>query len=231
MDAFVRQRLSSPMRLLLATAFFGVGVAPVLLTASLDLLSASTMNLFAFLFAAGAIGQDVSSGVLTLAFARPVRRREYVIARWLGAGVLATFCVLLQVLAAAGAVMLRHGDLTANLLALKFLGGMLGVFGLSAVILMFSSLVPGLGDLGLYLLAMIIQAVTSGVGYGKQIGWLTRVGEEMERFLGAALDPSPWLGRGTVSWFAITSYLSTITICLVVAIWAVNRKELSYASG
>ena len=36
------------------------------------------------MIAAGTIGQDVSSGVLQLLFARPVRRSEYVLSRWIG---------------------------------------------------------------------------------------------------------------------------------------------------
>ena len=32
-------------------------------------------------------------------------------------------------------------------------------------------------------------------------------------------------------WAPIVSYASTVTLCLAIAIVAVNRKELSYASG
>ena len=139
--------------------------------------------------------------------------------------------VLLEVLAATGAVVLRHGEPSVTLMASKFLLGTFAAFGLSAVILMLSSLVPGLGDLGVYLLARIGGGLLSMAGVYWQAGWLSRAGEEALRFLDASLDPIPWLGHGPVSWFAVTSYLSTLTISIVVAMWAVNRKELSYASG
>ena len=230
MSAFARQRLASPMRLLLAFTFLCFGVVPVLLSGSLDTLAEMMMRLFGFVFAAGLIGQEVSSGVLTLTFARPVRRAEYVLARWLGAGTLAGACVLLQVLAGCAAVLLRHGTLPPALIIFKLLDGLLAVFGVSAVIVMFSSCVPGLGDLGLFLLATVVSNVLTGVGGVKRIAWVLRAGEEMQHFLDASLDPAPWF-RGAGSWFALLSYFSTIAICLVLAIWAVNRKELSYASG
>ncbi len=228
---FWRQRLNSPMRLMLALVFFGFGLLPVMLTGSIAMLGKNTMGVFAFVFAAGLIGQDVSSGVLTLAFARPLRRWEYVLSRWLAAGSLATAVCVLQVVAGAAVSLARHGDVTAALMAAKMLDGALVVFGLSAVLLMFSSLAPGLGDLGLYLLAFLAASVMTNVGAAKRIGWLTRAGEECQRFIDGSLDPAPFFGHGEVSWFAIASYLSTLAICLVVAIWAVNRKELSYAAG
>jgi len=45
------------------------------------------------------------------------------------------------------------------------------------------------------------------------------------------VDISPILNGGDVPWFAIVSYLSTVTLCLAVAVVVMNRKELSYASG
>jgi ABC-type transport system involved in multi-copper enzyme maturation permease subunit len=45
---------------------------------------------YGVVFAAGSIGQDVSSGTLQLLLARPVTRPQYVVNRWLGAGLLAT---------------------------------------------------------------------------------------------------------------------------------------------
>jgi ABC-type transport system involved in multi-copper enzyme maturation permease subunit len=229
--AFGRQRLSSPMRVVFVIMFLVTGVAPVLLTGSFQTLSAGIMNMFAFVFAAGAIGQDVSSGVLILTFARPVRRDHYVLSRWLGAGVLAAACVLLQVLAACGLVALRHGHLSVTLVSATYLAGVFAAFGLSAVIVMFSSFTRGLGDLALYVLAMILGQILVAVGASRQIGWLFRAGEEVRRFLDPSLDPLPWLVRGPMSWFDLASYLSTIAIALTVAIWAVNRRELSYASS
>ena len=71
----------------------------------------------------------------------------------------------------------------------------------------------------------------SAAGAQYALPWLARAGSEVQGCLDLKLDPAPFFGQGSISWFAVTSYLSTIAICLVIAIHAVNRKELSYASG
>ena len=225
-----RQRLNSPMRVVMTLFFFGTGLIAVAFTGSLGALSKGQQVVFGYVIAAGLIGQEVSSGVLTLTFARPLRRSEYVVGRWIGACAIASAWVLLQVLMAAGIASLRGGNPTLEQAALRAAEGVLAVTGASAVLLMFSSLVPGLADLGLVVLALIVGGVLTAAGGHWQIAWLTRTGDEIHRFIDASLDLGSLFGKGTVSWFEITSYLSTLAICLVVAIWAVNRKELSYAS-
>jgi len=227
----VVQRLTSPMRLVLAAALFGFGVLSVLFTGSLAALVAAPMGAFGYVAAAGLIGQEVSSGVLTMTFARPIRRSDWVLGRWFGALALACGLVALQVLAATGAALVRHGDVGLQLIAFKLLEGGFAAVGTCSVLLALSALVPGLGDLGLMVLGSILGATLSGAGMQTGRAWLARAGEELQRFLGATIDPSPLFGQGTVSWFEIVSYLSTVSLCVVVAIWAVNRKELSYASG
>ena len=231
MLTLARQRVNSPMRMILAVAFFGFGVIGVLFTGSIGGLARGQMSAFAFLAAAGLIGQEVSSGVLTLAFARPMRRAEWVVGRWLGASAVAAALIVLQVLVATAVSVMRHGDPTFQLVALKLLDGVLASVGLCAVLTMFSSLVPGLGDLGLLLLGTFLGGGLSAAGMHYQISWIARAGTEVQSFLNVGLDPAPFFGQGAISWFAVVSYFSTLAICLVVAIHAVNRKELSYASG
>jgi ABC-type transport system involved in multi-copper enzyme maturation permease subunit len=228
---FARQRARSPMRLILSAAVFGFGVLSVLFTGSLGALDKGAMGAFGFIMAAGLIGQEVSSGVLTLAFARPLRRADWVLGRWLGASALATALVVLQVLLGGAISLARHGDPSLSLVAQKLLEGGLAATGASAVLLMFSALVPGLGDLGLVLLSTLMSSVMGMIGNHYQIGWLSRASLEIGNALRASLDLAPFFGQGSISWFDVVSYFSTIAICLVVAIHAINRKELSYASG
>jgi len=231
MQTFGRQRLRSPVRILLGLVALAGGLFPVLLSGQAELLSTGAMLPFALVFAGGMIGQDVSSGVLTLAFARPVRRSDYVLARWLAASTLASACVLLQVLGAAGILLARHAGLTGyEVLALRFLGGVFSVSGVSAVVLALSSLAPGLADLGLLLALKVAVAVGGAAADAKGVAWLARAFAELDGLLFPSLDPAPWFLHGPVSVFAITSYASTLAIGLVVAVWALNRRELSYAS-
>lgn len=230
-SAFWRQRLTSPMRVALAALFLGMGLFPVLFTGSIALLGKNSMNVLAFVFAAGLIGQEVSSGVLTLAFARPLRRWEYVLSRWAAAASLAIAFGVLQVVLGAAIAIARHGDVTATTVLAKSLEGVLAIVGVTSVLTLCSALAPGLGDLGLYLVGMITGSLVATIGSAKGWAWLMRTGQELQRFVDPALDPAPLFGAGTFSWFELVSYLSTIVLCLVLAIAVVNRKELSYAAG
>ena len=71
---FWRQRLSSPVRLVIL--FFMMTTPLLMLTAmpQMGLAALGEALPIGMLFAAGMIGQDVGSGVLQLVFARPVRR-------------------------------------------------------------------------------------------------------------------------------------------------------------
>lgn len=231
MIALGRQRLTSPMRMALALMFMGFGLFPVLLTGSVSMLGKEAMGLFGFVFAAGLIGQEVSSGVLTLAFARPIRRSEYVLSRWAAATLLAVACGVLQSGLGIVIAIARHGDWTLATVALKTLEGALSIAGLTSVLTLFSALAPGLGDLGLYALSYLAIGITNTVANAKQWGWMIRAAEELQRTLGPDFDPAPLFGTGTVSWYGLVVYLSTVTLCLTLAIVALNRKELSYAAG
>lgn len=229
--AFWRQRLTSPMRLVIAFTFVAFGLMAVALGRSVQLLGRDGFAMLAFTIAAGLIGQDVSSGVLTLAFARPVRRSEYVLSRWFAAGALTTAVIALQVLAAVAIVTLRGGEPDAANAALTLVHGALVAFGVSSVLTLFSSLVPGFGDLGLYLLATIVVSILGGIAMTQHLDGLSTVVTELKRILDANLDPSSLFGHGRFSWFELVSYLSTVTLALTGAVAMMNRKELSYASG
>jgi ABC-type transport system involved in multi-copper enzyme maturation permease subunit len=228
---FVRERAHSPMRLILCAVLFGFSMIQVLFTGSLAAVDKGALGMFGLVLAAGLIGQEVSSGVLTLAFARPLKRMDWVLGRWLGASACAAALIVLHVALAFAVAFARHGEPTLALAAQKLCEGVLGASGAAAVLLMFSALVPGLGDLGLLLLGNIAGSVLGVVGGHYQLPWLVRAGTEISDFLRASIDLAPFFGGGTISWFQVASYLSTVAICLVVAIHAVNRKELSYAAG
>jgi hypothetical protein len=227
----MRQRLVSPMRMVLVVTFALFGIVPTVLVNSLGALSRGQMGLFGLVTAAGLIGQELSSGVLMLTFARPLTRRDYVYGRWLGASAMAAVCVAIQVLLTAAFVAMRYGEVDPVTMAIKVVEGTLAVTGTAAVLVMFSSFVNGLGDLAVMLLSLLASDAVAAAGRKWELGWLSRAGEEGQRFITATVDPAPLFGRGTISWFELVSYLSTIAICLLVAIWAVNRKELSYATG
>lgn len=231
--AWLRQRLTSPMRVvLLALAFF----FPLLMVlfvpgAPLGLLGANATQ-FALILAAGMIGQDVSAGVLQLVFARPVARHEYVFSRWAAAAAGAAALMVLQVAIVSALAALRghpHEFGESGLFALE---SALHAIGIVSVMTLFSALVPGLADLGVLLVAGFTGTLLSTIGQSVHtVAFLSRIGEEMSHFVSPEVPLASLATGSPIPWYAIASYLSTITLCLGLAIVAMNRKELSYAAG
>jgi hypothetical protein len=228
--AFLLQRFTSPMRLALTSLFTFFPLVGVALSGQLSLL-AGIAGPLAIVFAAGAIGQDVSSGTLQLLLVRPVTRPGYVLHRWLGA-MLAAFAVVLLTLVCAVLLLFLRGTPPGALeLARLLLESACTIAGHSAVMLMLSSLVGGVGDVALYAASLFVAQMLVVLATWKQWTWLMRASSEIQGVLGAKLSWA-WLGAGMPpSAFDMVSWASTVTLTLAVAIAVVNRKELSYASG
>ncbi len=228
--SLLRQRVRSPARVALVLAFFLFPLLVLAFARGAGLAPLRTGSAFAFFLAAGLIGQDVSSGTLQLLFARPVTRAEYALSRWFGAALAASCLVMIQ-MAIGVALLALHGQSPAPRELAIFAGEqVLVAFGTTSVLLLFSTLLPGVGDF----LAIIAAGV---LGQALQLGaalfrapWLARVGEEIGRFISPALDLGRLFGGGPVSWFEVVSYFSTVSLCLALAIVILNRRELSYAT-
>ena len=91
--AMLRQRLTSPLRLVILGMVFASSWAAGAFMKSLAPLEGAA-GMFALTLAAGGIGQEVASGTLTLTFARPLTRTSYVFGRWAGATLFAAACVM-----------------------------------------------------------------------------------------------------------------------------------------
>jgi len=228
--SFLLQRFTSPMRLGLTSLFTFFPLVGVLLSGELSLL-AGIAGPLAVLYAAGAIGQDVSSGTLQLLLVRPVTRPSYVLHRWLGAMLAALAVVLMTTVCAVLLLFLRGTPPEALAVSRLLLEAITAIAGHSAVMVMLSTLVGGVGDLALYASSLFVTQMFVLLATLKQWPALMRACNEVQGALGAKLSWA-WLGTGMApSAFAIVSWVSTITLALAVAITVMNRKELSYASG
>lgn len=228
---FARQRLTSPVRLVLFAFLFGM---PLLLGAAapaLGLQPFRDISGLILLFAAGVIGQDVSSGVLHLLLARPVSRAEYVASRWFAAGSLAASAALIQL--ALGCAILAARGAAPDAAQAGLLAGehMLRCFGVAAVIVLLSSFMGGIGDLGIYFVAAFTALIAAQVGPSIGMPWLATAGLELQRFLSPAVDLAGLAHGEALAKSGVVPYLSTVTLCLGLAIVVMNRKELTYASG
>jgi hypothetical protein len=230
MVALWRQRLTSPMRLALLGTMLGFPLLAVaFMHGGLSVLGSSQG--IVLVLGAGMIGQDVSSGVLQLLFARPVRRPHYVVSRWLGVAIAASAVALLQIAIALPMMAARGSAPSAQEALLYAAGRVLESFGLAAVLALLSSLAPGFGDLALYLLFTLTAGVVQMAGRMKQWGWADRLGGELLASLQPTIDVGRLIAASPLPWYPIIAYASTLTLCLALAIVAVNRRELSYASG
>jgi hypothetical protein len=228
--AFLRQRLTSPMRvgLMLMITVFPLGAA--ILMNSLSALSAMGGPL-ALILAAGAIGQDVSSGTLQLLLVRPVSRPSVLVHRWLAAVIGATGISVASLALGTLALLARGTHPDALDLARMLLENACAAAGSAAIMVMLSTLVGGLGDVGLFAAALVFAQLLIGLGTLEHWDVLVRACTEVQGILSPQL-PWEWMTHHTPpSWFAITSWASTVTLALAVGIARLNRRELSYAAG
>lgn len=226
-----RQRLTSPVRMAILAMLTGMPLLGVAFMPGAGLALLGGAQGLILTLGAGMIGQDLSSGVLQLLFARPVRRSEYVVSRWLGVGAAAAAISLLQLAIACGLLAGRGALPTAQEIVIFGGGRLLESFGLAAVLALFSSLIGGFGDLGIYLLVNLGAGIVQMAGQVKQWLWLARAGAEINGALTPTIDLVRLVTATPMPWYPIVSYASTVVLCLALAIVVVNRKELSYASG
>jgi len=223
-----RRRLTSVPRLVL----LGLPVFTVLPAAGYNHSLEPIMPLASYLgvvFAAGAIGQDVSAGTLQLLLARPVTRPEYVVNRWLGASLLATAWQTMMLLFGVLVLLSGHHDVDAVALLRAIGEGAARAFGAAAVVVMFSSLVGGLADIGL--LIGIAAATQFGTMASQFAGW-SYVGIALQKIQESLMPELPlgWIGQGErPPWETLATWGFVVALALFVAIVRMNRKELSYA--
>jgi len=228
--AFLVQRLTSPLRMLFLASFI---LMPLLFVAAAPGIGYSPLEdsfWFVIVIGAGAIGQDVSTGVLQLLLARPIRRAEYVTSRWLAIALGASGASLLQLGLATAILSARGAPPAWSDLAFALGHHVTVAFGAAASLVAFSALVAGLGDVGFMILLSTAGQIVSSVAAGMGIGWLNSLGRGLHVAMGPGIEfrrliaPAP-------SWSEPLAYLSTLTIALVIAMAILDRRELSYASG
>jgi len=229
--ALLRQRAASPVRVALLSFMFFV---PLLIVAGAPGLGLGVLGNgygVVIVIAAGMIGQDVSSGVLQLLLARPVRRDTYVLSRWLGAA-LGSFGVIVVQAGLCALILWSRGlPPDARDIALLLGDNLLLALGLSAVLALCSSLMGGLGDLAILFLATLAAKLMESAGQLAQSPILSRVGTELENVCIPQVHLYEFMSPSGPPWFTIVSYVSTVVLCLALAIVFVNRKELSYAAA
>ena len=229
--ATMRQRFTSPIRLLIVLLLGWTPMLAIVVAPRTGFAALGDCYFIALALSAGMIGQDVASGTLQLLLARPVTRAQYVFSRW-AAVASATFLIaVLQAIVAALIMLLRGVPVPWDQAGMFLANGALVALGTAAVMALLSALVSGLGDLGLLLLVFFSAQVLEKVGMFKSWEWLVRGAGELLRGLKPEVPLASLVQGGPVPWLAVVSYLSTVTLCLALAVVVMNRRELSYASS
>ncbi len=229
--ATLRQRFTSPIRLVIVLLFGWMPMLPLLLAPRAGFAVLGDGYFIALALAAGMIGQDLSSGTLQLLLARPVTRAQYVFSRW-AAVAAGTFAIaVLQAIVAALIMALRGVPVPWDQAARFLANDALLALGTAAVMALLSSLAAGIGDLGLLFTIFLSAQVLQKVGELKSWDWLARGAAEVLSALKPEIDLAPLFQGGEVGWLAVVSYLSTVALCLGLAVVVMNRRELSYASS
>jgi ABC-type transport system involved in multi-copper enzyme maturation permease subunit len=226
---FLRQRFTSPARLALLALVCVFPLGGAAITGQMALLGGIAAPI-ALILAAGAVGQDISSGTLQLLLVRPVTRPSYLLHRWLAVFIGAFGLCLFVFALGIFALVLRSMAPPALDVARLVLDAATTTAGYAAVIVMLSTLAGGIGDLAIYAGVFFVSQAIMGVAMFQRWQWLMRVSQEIQGVLGPSI-PWAWIGSGaTPPWFAIVAWASTVTLALAVAIARLNRRELSYAA-
>jgi hypothetical protein len=186
----------------------------------------SLANWAVFVLAAGSVSRDVSSGALQMILSRPIRRTEYLFGRYLG--ILAGYAAFLGVTAGLAFIAVRAipsgaADLPLSELAVAAAGAFFSGAFQAAILLFFSTFLPGIADLlGLLMLYLILNLPPW------KTAWLRDAAVAARENLTPVVDWSKVLrgdgilGAATGRWvFALCVYLALATVVFC-------RRELPY---
>lgn len=220
--AFFFVSLSWQVAILLSTKFI---VTPQLTDPKLFSLIVLALGL-------SSIGRDVSEGLLPVLLTRPLRRSSYVLGHWAALGTVASFWALLHGLLQWGLILSttpappRVEELLYNLF-----GRVTLCFGMAATLVCFSTRLPAWGNILLWgLLYYVAERVLPGLGKDESVRYAFVVRQYLLGLLLPELDFRQTFAASPISWFRLTTYLSNVSLLLLLGIHIFNRREVSYAS-
>jgi ABC-2 family transporter len=223
---FLHQRFGNPGLVL--------GLAAIGILTMISLMSGrgGTAFLALLLLTPGVISRDVSSGTAQMILARPIRRSDYVLGRYLG--VLVSYVVFLGVALLLALIARPFFSTFFGSRSAIGVGEMMGVAGsdwlegalFAATLLFFSTFLPGFGDLLAYFLLQIGLTVMQGLG--RQYPWLGRFATITRANVFPDVDWSA-VFRGDGAFSASTGrFVLALSVFLIGALFIFSRREFSY---
>ena len=228
--ATIRQLFSQPVR---TGALLGCAILPLLqlLVDPEPRLGTPKWAVFiAAIAAAGLIGLEVSTGSLALFFTRPLTRATYVFSRWAGAVSVAAALVLASLAGEVAIIAARDGELATTPLLLALVDRLSVVIGVVSVMTCFSAMVSSLGDLVIWLAIHIVSMSLGASGDAAAMPILIDAAVALRRVANPELDSYRLISSMRVPWSHVSFYFATVLLALGLAVFVLNRRELSYAS-
>ncbi|HEX8823830.1 MAG TPA: hypothetical protein VF794_28175 [Archangium sp.] len=178
------------------------------------------------------IGRDISEGLLPVLLTRPLRRSSYVLSHWAALGTVASFWALAHALVQWGLIQNtsphppRLEELVYNALGRVSL-----CFGMAAALVCFSTRLPAWGNLLLWgVLYYLAERVLPGLGKDESARYAFTVRQYLLGVIMPHLDIRQTFASSPISWFRLTTYLSNVSLLLLLGIHVFNQREVSYAS-
>jgi ABC-type transport system involved in multi-copper enzyme maturation permease subunit len=229
----LRQKFGSP---LIACALAAIALLTASTAAAAGLaMGASSAYLALIILAARSVSKDASSGALQMILARPIRRTEYLYGRYLG-----ILCAYALFLAACGvlafvfalgifpALRVPVAPVHVGPFARDVAGSFLGAVLFSAILLFFSTFLPGYGDvLGYFLLALLLS-LPQGLGQTLGKPWLTEASRVARENVLPELDWSEVLAGKDPLGAPTGRWVLAVAAFLVAAALVFRRREFAY---
>jgi ABC-type transport system involved in multi-copper enzyme maturation permease subunit len=227
---FLRQKLGSPLILITMGAFALLSMIP--LVASKGRADTGASLIVLFVLAAGSVSRDASSGALQMILARPIRRSEYLFGRFLGiAAAFALFLLVTFVLAILTPRILpfmSSSDVdaaaTARALAGSFLSGVL----VAAMLVFFSTFLPGYADVLAFFLFGLLLAVPEVLAGWLKAPAIARFGKAMHENLSPSVPWDELLRGDNFLREATGRYALAVVAFLAAALVLFSRREFAY---
>lgn len=205
-----------------------------------------SLSFFAYVLGFGVIGQDMSSGTIQIILSRPLSRVAYVLSKWmaifLGSAFLSIFTALAEHFISVG----QNSSLLFDLSLLQVCASRILIALLStSVIVCASSLFPGMRDIVALIAGSFINEIiemTLYFSYG--LSEMPGIPEQIAKIIDSVTHFLSYLAGMLVSitdlrlaffvygisWARITLFCLLISGLVSIAIFAVVKKEISYAT-
>ncbi len=187
------------------------------------------------LLAAGSVSKDASGGALQMILARPIRRTSYLFGRYLG--IMIAYAIFLTA-TAAGAILFSRviSHLVADsprAFSLSFLGlhvgdALFGALLFAAVLLFFSTFLPGYWDVLAYLLLFSLLSLPEVLGSALRQPWLLAASRIAQENILPRVQWSEVLAGDHVLRASTGRYALALAAFLTLSAVIFSRREFTY---